>query len=105
MANTSDVHIGKIVKNVFDASGMSVSELARRLHCERTNIYGIFQRRSIDVEMLAKLSMILNHNFFYDAMQLYGLSFKLNVCIPLDGLSAKKMYRLAEMLTELDKQP
>ena len=42
-----EVHIGKLVKSVFDESGMTVSELARRLCCERTNVYSIFRRSSM----------------------------------------------------------
>lgn len=104
MTNTDNVHIGQLVKSVFDESGMSVSELARQLRCERTNVYTIFKRRTVDVELLALLSEILNHNFLDDAMQLYGLtatfSPKLNLCISLDEFSAEKMERLAEVLNE-----
>ena len=66
-------HIGQLVKSVFDESGMTVSELARQLRCERTNIYTIFKRRTVDIELLAMLSEHLNHNFLDDAMRLYGL--------------------------------
>ena len=100
----NNVHIGHLIKSVFDESGMSVSELARQLHCERTNVYTIFKRRTVDVELLAMLSEILNHNFLDDAMRLYGLtatfSPKLNLNISLDGLTTEKMQHLAEVITE-----
>ena len=93
-----------MVKAVFDKSGMSVSELARQLRCERTNVYTIFRRRTVDVELLAMLSEILNHNFLDDAMRLYGLtatfSPKLNICIGFEDFSAENMERLAEVLAE-----
>ena len=63
MATQEAPHIGRIIKSVFDKSGISVSELARQLHCERTNVYTIFKRRTVDVELLANLSEILDHNF------------------------------------------
>ena len=69
----SEVHIGAIVKEVFDNSGLTVTELARKLHYERSNIYAIFNRKTIDVELLASLSVILNHNFLEDAIRLYEL--------------------------------
>ena len=103
-----NVHIGHLIKSVFDESGMSVSELARQLHCERTNVYTIFKRRTVDVELLAMLSEILNHNFLDDAMRLYGLtatfSPKLNLCISYDDFTTEKMERLAEMLDEFKMQ-
>lgn len=99
-----NVHIGQLIKSVFDESGMTVSELARQLRCERTNVYTIFKRRTVDVELLAMLSEILNHNFLDDAMRLYGLSAtfspKLNLSISLDDFTAEKIERLAEVLAK-----
>lgn len=104
MANTDNVHIGQLVKSVFDESGMTVSELARKLCCERTNVYTIFKRRTVDVELLAMLSIILNHNFLDDAMKLYGLtatfSPKLNICIGFEDFSAEKMKQLTEVISK-----
>lgn len=39
---------------------------ARQLNCDRRNIYDIFERRSIDIELLARISTVLNHDFFAD---------------------------------------
>lgn len=108
MANFDNVHIGYLIKTVFDESGMTVSELARRLHCERTNVYTIFRRRTIDVELLAMLSEILNHNFLDDAMKLYGLtatfSPRLNLIIGFDNFTAEKIERLREVLLEFNDE-
>lgn len=43
------VHARNKVKEYFEASGMSVSEFARRLNCHRQNVYDIFKRQTIDV--------------------------------------------------------
>ena len=103
----SEVHIGKLVKAVFDDSDLTVAELARRLHCERTNVYTIFRRRSIDVELLARLSNILDHNFLDEAVRLYGLSPtpSVNLTLRLDHLSAEKISRLSALLAELQTEP
>jgi len=37
---------------------------ARKLHCSRTNVYNIFQKTNLDVELLKRISVILNYNFF-----------------------------------------
>ena len=103
-----EIHIGRLVKSVFDSSHLSVSELARQLHCDRSNVYSIFQRRSVDVELLAKLSKILHYNFLEEAMKLYGLSSatstQLNLNISIDGLSSEKIIRLAAVLDELKRE-
>ncbi|MBQ5644212.1 MAG: XRE family transcriptional regulator [Bacteroidaceae bacterium] len=58
------IHIGNIIKKQFDAQGCSVSWLAKELCCDRTNIYSIFKRESIDTRLLEKISVILKHDFF-----------------------------------------
>ncbi|MBR5592757.1 MAG: XRE family transcriptional regulator [Bacteroidaceae bacterium] len=58
------VHIGSIIKKQFDAQEGSVAWFAKQLCCDRTNIYSIFKRESIDTALLEKISVILNHDFF-----------------------------------------
>lgn len=44
----------------------SVSWLARSICHERSSIYKIFSRRSVDVYLLLRISVLLNHDFFLD---------------------------------------
>ena len=46
-----DIHIGKLVKEKFDESSLSVPEFAAALHKSRTTIYDIFSRKSMDMRM------------------------------------------------------
>lgn len=82
-------HAGERVKEVFDASGLSVIEFARRLHCHRQNVYDIFKRHDIELSMLQRISMVLEHDF---VTELYGakgskktLKFSVTVEIAEDG--------------------
>ena len=63
------IHAGKKVKEHFAASGLSVSEFARRLNCHRQNVYDIFRREVIDVGLLQRISRVLEHDF---VTELYG---------------------------------
>ncbi|MBO7231451.1 MAG: XRE family transcriptional regulator [Bacteroidaceae bacterium] len=58
------IHIGSIIKKEFDKEGRSASWFAKQLCCDRTNIYSIFKRESIDTLLLVKISAILKHDFF-----------------------------------------
>ena len=58
------IHIGSIIKEKFDKHGASVSWFARQLCCDRTSIYSIFKRESIDTALLVKISVILEYDFF-----------------------------------------
>jgi len=59
-----DFHIGKMIQERLKYEEHSVSWLARKLGCDRSNIYHIFDREHIDSELLLKLSVVLNYNFF-----------------------------------------
>lgn len=62
------MHIGHRIKEIFDTKPKTctVTWLARRLCCDRRNIYNIFARPTIDTDLLRRLSRILDHNFFLD---------------------------------------
>lgn len=57
------IHIGKLIKEKFRNSGYTTTELAAILHCDRTNIYRIFNRQSIDCELLNNISKALHYDF------------------------------------------
>lgn len=58
------IHIGKTIEQVLREQGRSVSWFAKQICCERTNVYGIFQRASIDTELLLRISRVLSYDFF-----------------------------------------
>lgn len=60
----NSINIGQIIKEELHRQERSVSWFSRKLCCDRTNIYGIFKRSSIDSDLLLRISLILNHDFF-----------------------------------------
>lgn len=56
-------HIGSLIKQELEKQERSASWLAKRLCCDRTNIYKIFLKETIDVQMLVRISIALKHNF------------------------------------------
>jgi transcriptional regulator with XRE-family HTH domain len=58
------VHIGKKIRDEFEKSGMTVTEFARRIKTTRQNVYGIFERFSIDTALLERIGKALNYDFF-----------------------------------------
>lgn len=58
------VHIGSIIEQEFRKQERSVTWFANKLHCDRTNIYKIFKKQSIDTQLLEQISNVLQHNFF-----------------------------------------
>lgn len=60
----NQIFIGKSIERELRAQERSVVWLARKLNCNRTNIYKIFNRSTIDTELLLKISNVLQRNFF-----------------------------------------
>ena len=62
------LHIGQLIKEELERQERTVSWFARKLYCDRSNVYKIFKRPTIDTELLLRISVILNHDFFADYM-------------------------------------
>jgi plasmid maintenance system antidote protein VapI len=96
---TQNLHIGQLIKAVFDESGMSVSEFARQIHLERSTVYSIFERQSIDAILLARISLVLKHNFLSDVEQHYGLvPLTSSLTLHLNNLTPEIAVQLADIL-------
>lgn len=58
------MHIGNRIKEVLDERKQRACWLAEQIPCERSNIYHIFKRHDISVELLRTISLVLDHDFF-----------------------------------------
>lgn len=60
--------IGEKIKEVFKQmpKECTVNWFAQQLHCDRRNIYRIFAKNNLDIELLRRISVILDHDFFKD---------------------------------------
>lgn len=52
------------MKEVLDEKGLTASWLAGQVPCERSNAYNIFRRQGMSVDLLFRLSVVLDHDFF-----------------------------------------
>lgn len=59
-----EYHIGQKIRERLDEKEHSVVWLARQLACSRTNVYKIFEKAHIDTQMLTRISLILEYDFF-----------------------------------------
>lgn len=60
----NEIQIGKIIEAELHRQERTVSWLARHLNCDRSNVYKIFQKSSMDTQLLARISKLLDCNFF-----------------------------------------
>ena len=59
-------HIGELIKQELEKQERSISWLARKLSCDRAKVYRLLQKNSIDTYDLARISILLSHDFFAD---------------------------------------
>ncbi len=68
------VHIGRLIEEELHRQERSVTWFAKKLYCDRTNVYSIFKRESIDTALLFRISLVLRHDFFAYYIQELGRS-------------------------------
>lgn len=68
------IHIGQMIEAELHRQERSVIWFAKKLYCDRTNVYSIFKRQNIDTDLLMRICYILNCNFF----DYYSTEFKEN---------------------------
>ena len=59
-----EIHIGRIIQAKMKADGRSARWLARQLHCTSSNIYKLYEKPSIDTNLLLHLAQLLQVDFF-----------------------------------------
>lgn len=58
--------IGNIIREELLRQERSISWFARKLSCDRSNVYRLFQKHSIDTSLLQRISVILGRDFFIE---------------------------------------
>ena len=64
-----DVHIGQLIQEELIRQGRTVNWFAKGIYCEKSNVYKMFKRKSIDMAQLMNVSEVLNHNFLKDCYE------------------------------------
>jgi transcriptional regulator with XRE-family HTH domain len=54
-----DKHIGSLIHKKVEEKGLQINDFAEALHCHRSNVYSIFGRNNIDLNLLTSISEIL----------------------------------------------
>ena len=66
------LEIGLLIRQKLKERKRTIVWLAEKLSCSRTNVYKIFDKRSIDTDYLIRISDILD----YDCFALYSAELK-----------------------------
>ena len=69
VAFKKNLHIGHMIQAELERQGRSASWLAKSIFCERSNIYKLFNRESISVDQLMRISEVMDHDFLKDCYE------------------------------------
>lgn len=56
--------IGILIREELLAQERSVAWFARKIHLDRSNVYRLFQKNSVDTDLLRRISQVLGRDFF-----------------------------------------
>lgn len=56
--------IGLIIKEELASQERTVSWFARKIHMDRSNVYRLFEKNSVDTDLLRRISQVLRRDFF-----------------------------------------
>ncbi len=62
--NHNHIHIGHLIQAQLKADKRSVGWLAREIGCTRNNVYKIFNKASLDSDLVFRVSKAMQFNFF-----------------------------------------
>lgn len=62
--NKNYLHIGHLIQAQLIADKRSVGWLAREIGCTRNNVYKLFNKASLDSELILRISKAMQFNFF-----------------------------------------
>ncbi|MDR1154480.1 MAG: helix-turn-helix domain-containing protein [Bacteroidales bacterium] len=90
----NNFHIGSIIREKVRERRIRVNDFAKAIHCSRPNVYSIFRRKSINIDLLRLISKALN----YDFTEIYNKSLEmpkeLESCVIVLETSRKKLDEL-----------
>ena len=58
-----NIDIGPIIRQKLKESPYTVAQFAREIGLSRKSLYDLFKNKSIDIDLLCKISELLNYNF------------------------------------------
>lgn len=63
------LHIGNMIKAELKAQGRTITWFAKAIHTDRTNVYKILRKETIDLQLLIRISKLLHHDFLLECSQ------------------------------------
>ncbi|MBQ7381474.1 MAG: XRE family transcriptional regulator [Paludibacteraceae bacterium] len=70
------IHVGSLIRAELTRQDQSVTWLAEQLGIKRTNCYRFLRAKSLHTDHLARISIVMQHDFFADYSDCIHLTLK-----------------------------
>ena len=97
-------HAGEIIKQKVKECGIKITDFAKAIHCNRNNVYSIFRRKSIDIELLLLISKVLQYDFINEIYCKHSEDEKYLVLIETDKQQLEQITKLPEVCIKFVQQ-
>lgn len=64
MNDKENIHIGHLIQAQLKADKRSVGWLSREIGCTRNHVYKIFNKSSLDSDLIFRIAKAMDYNFF-----------------------------------------
>ena len=98
MKSTKSKTIGDLFNEEVRRQGMPVTKFAKEINCQRNNVYDIFNRSNMDIDLLKRISKVLGVNFF----QIIADDLDL-VCEEADNVNPQEQKAVSQFLDVVPK--
>lgn len=98
MKSTKSKTIGDLINEEVRRKGMPVTKFAKEINCQRNNVYDIFNRSNMDIDLLKRISKVLDVNFFQTIANDLDL-----VCEEADNVNQQEQKAVSQFLDVVPK--
>ena len=98
MKSTKSKTIGDLINEEVRRKGMPVTKFAKEISCQRNNVYDIFNRSNMDIDLLKRISKVLGVNFFQKIADDLDL-----VCEEADNVNPQEQKAVSQFLDVVPK--
>ena len=98
MKSTKSKTIGDLINKEVRRQEMSVTKFAKEINCQRNNVYDIFNRSNMDIDLLKRISKVLGVNFFQKIANDLDL-----VCEEADNVNPQEQKAVSQFLDVVPK--
>ena len=98
MNSTKSKTIGDLINEEVRRQGMPVTKFAKEINCQRNNVYDIFNRSNMDIDLLKRISKVLGVNFFQKIADDLDL-----VCEEADNVNPQEQKAVSQFLDVVPK--